>query len=61
MTDHTKLVSMAAQVAAGVSHLHRENVVHRDLAARNVLVDEHYNLRVGDFGCASALCCGCPL
>ena len=60
MTDHTKLVSMAAQVAAGVSHLHRENVVHRDLAARNVLVDEHYNLRVGDFGCASALCCGCP-
>ena len=60
MTDHTKLVSMAAQVAAGVSHLHRENVVHRDLAARNVLVDEHYNLRVGDFGCASTLCCGCP-
>jgi len=51
---HVDVVRIAAEVAAGISHLHREGVVHRDLAARNVLVDKHYSARVGDFGYACA-------
>lgn len=31
-------LSILKGIAAGMAHLHKENVVHRDLAARNVLV-----------------------
>lgn len=38
-----------------MSHMHEERVIHRDLAARNVLVDEHFHVRVTDFGFARQL------
>jgi len=48
---------MAADIAAGMLHLHKEGIVHRDLAARNLLVkkiqgkDEvYYEIKVTDFG-----------
>lgn len=44
--------SIATGVAAGVQHLHLENLVHRDLAARNVLLTAPPELaaKVADFG-----------
>ena len=33
------IVYMARCAAAGVMHLHKENIIHRDLAARNLLLD----------------------
>lgn len=34
-----KLVSLAAQAASGVAHLHECGIIHRDIACRNLLVD----------------------
>jgi serine/threonine protein kinase len=47
----TKL-RMLREAALGVIHLHKESVIHRDIAARNVLLDEHLNVVLSDFGLA---------
>jgi hypothetical protein len=46
------LTALGLQVAAGMIHLHRENLVHRDLAARNILVGDDGTARITDFGLA---------
>jgi serine/threonine protein kinase len=47
------------EVAMGMSHLHKYNIVHRDLAARNILLS-HSNpndahLKISDFGMSRVL------
>lgn len=44
------LAQFALQVAQGMDYIHRNGIIHRDLAARNVLVDEHSQCKVADFG-----------
>jgi hypothetical protein len=46
------IASIALQIAAGMLHLHKENIVHRDLAARNVLIDNSDTVCISDFGLA---------
>lgn len=38
------------QIVAGVEQIHRMNVVHRDLKPENLLLDEHRNIKIVDFG-----------
>ena len=44
------LVRMLRDAAAGLQHLHLENVIHRDIALRNILVGDQYSIYVTDFG-----------
>eukprot|EP01102_Stenamoeba_stenopodia_P017980 TRINITY_DN6531_c0_g1_i2.p1 TRINITY_DN6531_c0_g1~~TRINITY_DN6531_c0_g1_i2.p1 ORF type:complete len:335 (+),score=62.13 TRINITY_DN6531_c0_g1_i2:697-1701(+) len=55
--DNRQFVGMAADIAAGMLHLHKEGIVHRDLATRNLLVKKiqrrdgvDYEVKVTDFG-----------
>lgn len=48
-----RLVWVATTAAAGILHLHKEEVVHRDISARNILVqvvDGRWIGKVADFG-----------
>lgn len=41
-----------AQLISGVRYLHRNQIVHRDLKLENLLLDQHDNLIITDFGFA---------
>lgn len=41
------------QLMDGVNYLHGKGVAHRDLKPENLLLDEHDNLKISDFGMAT--------
>jgi serine/threonine protein kinase len=43
---------MLRDVAAGLAHLHSQNIVHRDVALRNVLLRDNGTAVVTDLGLA---------
>ncbi len=43
---------IAAEIAAGLAHLHERGFVHRDLKPANVLFDEEGRAKLADFGLA---------
>ena len=44
------LLTYAFQLSSAISYLENKRFVHRDIAARNVLVAEHKNVKLADFG-----------
>lgn len=48
--NHKSLLSICAQVSAGMAYLESQKFVHRDLAARNCLVGIKGIVKVADFG-----------
>lgn len=46
------------QVCGAVKYLHTRNIVHRDLKTGNLFLDDHMNIKVGDFGLAALLVSG---
>lgn len=41
------------QLLAGLQYIHQRGVAHRDLKPENVLLDEHDNIKICDFGMAT--------
>jgi serine/threonine protein kinase/tetratricopeptide (TPR) repeat protein/TolB-like protein len=50
-----RLENIAKQLAGALEAAHAEGVVHRDLKPRNVLIDQHDQAYVSDFGLAKSL------
>src|SRR5437016_4008650 len=47
-----KAIQIARQICAGLAAAHDVGVLHRDLKPANVMIDEHGNARILDFGLA---------
>lgn len=41
------------QILSGVEYLHEKGIAHRDLKPENLLLDEHDNVKISDFGMAT--------
>ena len=48
-----KAIETARQLCAGLAAIHAAGVLHRDLKPANVMVDEHGDVRITDFGIAA--------
>ena len=48
--EPTRLLWYARQITAGLSYLHKNNIVHRDIKPENILVNNKYRAFLADFG-----------
>ena len=47
---HDKALDVARQLCSGLAAIHDAGVLHRDLKPANVMIDEHGDVRITDFG-----------
>ncbi len=43
---------MLQGTARGLRHLHAYNIIHGDIKSGNILLDRHFEPKIGDFGLA---------
>jgi serine/threonine protein kinase len=47
-----KKIDIAIQTCKGLAYAHKNNVIHRDIKPANIIIDNHGNAKVLDFGIA---------
>lgn len=50
-----KTLDIMKQLTSAISHAHQNHIVHRDIKPHNILMDDHGNVKITDFGIAMAL------
>ena len=50
--DELEAIDLCQKVADGLAHAHEHGILHRDIKPANVLLDQHLNPKLGDFGLA---------
>ena len=52
--DETSTLGVAVQIARGLLHAHKNDVIHRDIKPQNILVTHDGSVKIADFGIARA-------
>jgi len=49
------IIKLFVQLCLGIKYLHNYNIIHRDLKSANILINNNYDVMIGDFGISKIL------
>jgi len=50
--DPAEVMRLVKQISSGLAHAHDHGILHRDIKPANILLDQHAQPKIGDFGLA---------